>query len=294
VFILNPQRPSGVSGGLLFNLLFAVFLFFTLVPLDFAEKKFDDHLEDHTVTLNQYLLRGSGLLAVVIICGVFIISGIENKNVRVLVIGINWLALLVGGEYLAVFIWHYFEKDQIPARQVMREKSQAHKIVDKPKVLVNSPPAVDIPQKKAEKSQREPSAPHKETKNLSTIKSEISNRLLGLPIVDDVPKSRQTIVRAESHPSVFIGSTKKTVIFVMKMMIETEKYILSRNGILRVEKNFLNNSYRVGKDILEIQYYQFWRNGASSVYSEHVMRIGEDEFEVFASELSAKRMVKFR
>lgn len=119
--------------------------------------------------------------------------------------------------------------------------------------------------------------------------------LLDLPVIreENISNYRQTIVRAESHPSMFVGSTEETTEFVAKMSEETEKFILSCPGIDRVEKRFLMNEYRVGEKILEIQYQQFWKNGTSSIYCEHVMRIGEDKFEVFGSESSAKRMMAF-
>lgn len=126
----------------------------------------------------------------------------------------------------------------------------------------------------------------------SSENTKVKELLLGLPVIkqENISTYRQTIIRAESHPSIYIGSTQETARFVAKMAEETEKFILSCQGITRVEKRFLMNDYRVGARILEIQYQQFWNNGTSSIYSEHVMRIGEDEFEVFGSESSAKRM----
>jgi len=121
---------------------------------------------------------------------------------------------------------------------------------------------------------------------------QVKELLLGLPVIkeDNISNYRQTIISAESHPSMFVGLTNETAGFVAKMSEETERFILSSQGIARVEKRFLMNDYRVGERILEIQYQQFWNNGTSSIYSEHVMRIGEDKFEVFGSESSAKRM----
>jgi hypothetical protein len=125
---------------------------------------------------------------------------------------------------------------------------------------------------------------------------QVKSLLLGLPVIKDekISNYRQTIVSAESHLSMFVGSTNETVGFVAQMAAETENFILSSQGIARVEKQFLMNDYRVGERILEIQYQQFWNNGMSSIYSEHVMRIGEDKFEVFGSESSAKRMRAIR
>lgn len=124
----------------------------------------------------------------------------------------------------------------------------------------------------------------------------VKELLLGLPVIkeENISNYRQTIIKAESHPSMYVGSTNETAGFVNQMAAETERFILSSQGIARVTKRFLMNNYRVGERILEIQYQQFWNNGASSIYSEHVMRIGQDKFEVFGSTSSASRMEAFR
>ena len=98
---------------------------------------------------------------------------------------------------------------------------------------------------------------------------QVKELLLGLPVIKEqnISNYRQTIIRAESHPSMFVGSSNETAGFVAKMSEETERYILSSQGIARVEKRFLMNDYRVGEKILEIQYQQFWNNGTSSIYS---------------------------
>jgi hypothetical protein len=126
----------------------------------------------------------------------------------------------------------------------------------------------------------------------SAIAAQVQTLLLELPVVngEKIPEYRQTMLRAESHPSMFVGNTAQAVEFVTRMVAETEKFILSSQGITRIQKNYLKNSYRIGEKILEIQYQQFWQNGTSSVYSEHVIRIGEDQFEVFGSPTSAARM----
>jgi len=125
---------------------------------------------------------------------------------------------------------------------------------------------------------------------------QVKELLLGLPVIEEenISNYRQTIIRAESHSSMYVGSANETAGFVAKMSEETERFILSSKGIARVEKRFLMNDYRIGKKILEIQYQQFWNNGTSSIYCEHVMRIGEDKYEVFGSESSAKRMNAIR
>jgi len=129
-------------------------------------------------------------------------------------------------------------------------------------------------------------------KQSNSNKSQVKKFLLGLPVVkeENISNYSQAIIRAESHPSMFMGSTDEAIGFVARMCEETEKFILSCEGITRVQNNFLINNYRVGEDILEIQYMQYWNNGTRSVYSEHVMRIGEDRFEVFGSKMSANRM----
>ena len=130
----------------------------------------------------------------------------------------------------------------------------------------------------------------------SSESPQVKELLLGLPVIkeENISNYRQTIISAESHPSMFVGSTNETAGFVAKMSEETERFILSSQGIARVEKRFLMNDYRVGEKILEIQYQQFWNNGTSSIYCEHVMRIGQDKFEVFGSISSASRMKAFR
>jgi len=130
----------------------------------------------------------------------------------------------------------------------------------------------------------------------STGGQQVIELLLELPVIkeENISNYRQTIVSTESHPSMFVGSTNETAEFVAQMAAETERFIRSSQGIARVEKRFLMNNYRVGEKILEIQYQQFWNNGTSSIYSEHVMRIGQDKFEVFGSTSSAARMKGFR
>jgi hypothetical protein len=130
----------------------------------------------------------------------------------------------------------------------------------------------------------------------STGGQQVIELLLELPVIkeENISNYRQTIISAESHPSMFVGSTNETAEFVAKMAAETERFILSSQGIARVEKRFLMNNFRVGEKILEIQYQQFWNNGTSSIYSEHVMRIGQDKFEVFGSTSSASRMKALR
>jgi thiol:disulfide interchange protein len=130
----------------------------------------------------------------------------------------------------------------------------------------------------------------------STGGQQVKELLLELPVIkeENISNYRQTIISTESHPSMFVGSTNETAEFVAKMSEETERFILSSQGIARVEKRFLMNNYRVGEQILEIQYQQFWNNGTSSIYCEHVMRIGQDIFEVFGSTSSASRMKALR
>ena len=59
------------------------------------------------------------------------------------------------------------------------------------------------------------------------------------------------------------------------MIQETEKYILTAEGIIKVDKVLLISDWPLGKPVLEIQYEQFWDNSTFNIYSEHVMRIDE-------------------
>jgi len=127
--------------------------------------------------------------------------------------------------------------------------------------------------------------------------SRVKRILLKLPIIkeDNIAESRQRMINQSKpiHPSMFVGSTAETIDFITQMMKETETYILSCEGISSVEKAFLISNLPIKTDVLEIQYEQFWNDGTSVIYSEHAMRIGEDKYEIFGSEKSAKRMADF-
>ena len=126
------------------------------------------------------------------------------------------------------------------------------------------------------------------------IKVRIKNLLSGLPIIEheSISECRQKMINQSGsiHPSMYIGSLEKTVEFVVSMIQETENLILRCRGIIKVEQAFGISTWPTQKPVLEIQYEQFWDNNTSNIYSEHVMRIGSDEYEVFGSEKSNERM----
>ena len=117
--------------------------------------------------------------------------------------------------------------------------------------------------------------------------------LQGLPVIqkENISDRRQRIMdfTTPPHPCMFSGSIDETMDFVAKMVRATESYILSCEGIVRVKRSFLVSSLPVS-DVLEIQYEQSWDDGTSAIYSENVVRIGDDQYDVFGSEKSATRM----
>lgn len=127
------------------------------------------------------------------------------------------------------------------------------------------------------------------------IKTKIRALLQDLPVIEkeDISEYRQRIINyfTPPHPCMFSGSMGEATEFVTKMVQETESYILSCEGIIWVEKGFLISSLPISH-VLEIQYEQLWDDGSSAIYSENVMRVGEDQFEVFGSPKSAARMKK--
>ncbi len=125
------------------------------------------------------------------------------------------------------------------------------------------------------------------------IKLELRALLQDLPVIqkENISDYGQRIMdyTTPPHPCMFSGSIDEAIDFVAKMVRETESYILSCEGIIRVKRTFLISSLPVN-NVLEIQYEQFWDDGTSAIYSENVMHIGDDQFEVFGSEKSATRM----
>ena len=135
----------------------------------------------------------------------------------------------------------------------------------------------------------------KDAKVTENIKSQIKPILCNLPVIEDkyISECRQKMINQSKpiHPCLLSGSTNKVIDFVTRMVQETESYILSCKGITKVEKSFATVcGWPIQKEVLVIQYDQFWKDGTSAIYSEHVMRIGDDKFEVFGSEKSAARM----
>jgi len=134
----------------------------------------------------------------------------------------------------------------------------------------------------------------KEQKETENIKSQIKSILRNLPVIGEeyISECRRKMVNQSKsiHPSMFSGSTNEVIDFVARMAQETESFILSCEGITKVKKVFAISIWPIGEEVLEIQYEKFWNDGNSSIYSEHVMRIGDDKFEVFGSEKSAARM----
>jgi hypothetical protein len=130
-----------------------------------------------------------------------------------------------------------------------------------------------------------------------TIQLELRALLQDLPVIqkENISDCRQRIMAYTTppHPCMFSGSIDEAIDFVAKMVQATESFILSCEGIVRVKRAFLVSSVPVS-DVLEIQYEQFWDDGTSAIYSENVVRIGDDQFEVFGSEKSATRMKAIR
>lgn len=136
-------------------------------------------------------------------------------------------------------------------------------------------------------------------KETVTLKLKSGRLLRDLSVIkeDKIEECRKWIIRVREHTSMFSGSTSEVIEFVTEMVQQTENYILSCEGISHVEKGFLLTSLgaRGVRDtpVLEIQYDQYWQDGSSAIYSEFVLRTGDDQFEVFGSEKSAARMAKF-
>lgn len=131
-------------------------------------------------------------------------------------------------------------------------------------------------------------------KETETLKLRISENLSQLSVVkeEQLKDYRKWITAITNHPSMFLGTTKEAIEFVTEMVQQTENYILSCEGIVQVKKGFILTGLH-DTAILEIQYDQYWDDGCSAIYSEFVLRTGDDQFEVFGSEKSATRMAKF-
>ncbi|MBN2044319.1 MAG: HEAT repeat domain-containing protein [Anaerolineales bacterium] len=125
------------------------------------------------------------------------------------------------------------------------------------------------------------------------IKLELKSVLPGLTVIQKevISKARQQIINFTSppHPLMFSGTLEDTADYAAIMVRQTENFIRSCKGITDVKHAFLITSMPV-RQVLEIQYEQFWDDGSSSIYNENVARFGEDQFEVFGSQKSAARM----
>lgn len=134
-------------------------------------------------------------------------------------------------------------------------------------------------------------------KEADGVISRIKRILLKLPIIkeDNIAESRHRMINQSKsiHPSMFVGQMDEAINFITQMIKKTEAYILSCEGITNVKMAFLISNWPIRNEVLEIQYEQFWNDGTSAIYSEHAMRIGEDKYEIFGSEKSAKRMADF-
>jgi hypothetical protein len=132
------------------------------------------------------------------------------------------------------------------------------------------------------------------SKRIRKVKTEIKELLNRLPIIEyeSISECRQKMTNRSGaiHPSMYSGSLEKVVEFVLRMIQETEKYILASKGIINLEKVLLISDWPLGIPVLEIQYEQFWDNGTFNIYSEHVMRTDSDLYEVFGSTKSNDRM----
>ncbi len=130
--------------------------------------------------------------------------------------------------------------------------------------------------------------------NIDKLKKKVKSILEKLPVIEDedISECRQKMINQSGwvHPSMYQGSLDKVLVFVIRMIQETEHYIRSVEGIKKVEIACLINNWPIKKQVLEIEYEQFWDNNTSNVYSEHVMRIGNDQYEVFGSLKSHARM----
>lgn len=140
-----------------------------------------------------------------------------------------------------------------------------------------------VKEKKAEKQ-----------KETEPLKLKIGRLLRDLSVIkeEQFKDYRKWITAITNQPSMFSGSTSEVIEFVTETVQQTENYILSCEGIIRVKRGVVLTG-RPDIAILEIQYEQYWDDGSSAIYSEFVLRTGDDQFEVFGSEKSATRMAKF-
>lgn len=140
-----------------------------------------------------------------------------------------------------------------------------------------------VKEKKAEKQ-----------KETEPLKLKIGRLLRDLSVIkeEQFKDYRKWITAITNQPSMFSGSTSEVIEFVTEMVQQTENYILSCEGIIRVKRGVVLTG-RPDIAILEIQYEQYWDDGSSAIYSEFVLRTGDDQFEVFGSEKSVTRMAKF-
>jgi hypothetical protein len=133
----------------------------------------------------------------------------------------------------------------------------------------------------------------KSKSNIDPLHDSLRSLLRDLPVTKDknVSDYQQKLIHfsGSKHPLMFEGSIDETIDFVVRMMEKTTSYILPIKGIIKLKRRFLISSLPVDS-VLEIQYDQYWNDGSSAIYSEHVLRVEENKYNVFGSEKSAARM----
>lgn len=141
------------------------------------------------------------------------------------------------------------------------------------------------------KKVKEKKPENEKQKETEPLKLKIGRLLRDLSVIkeEQLKDYKKWITAITTQPSLFSGSTSEVIEFATEMVQQTENYILSCEGVTHVKKGFMLTG-RPDTAILEIQYDQYWDDGSSAIYSEFILRTGEDQFEVFGSEKSAARM----
>jgi len=267
-------------------------------------------------TLEEYLPFILGISAFILVAliifagivniekGLFGSSQLEDDLSNIFSLWYFWLSIIIGalaGSYVGFKIgrWHKIKQKarEIKARDRRTMPSGANKglqLHSSNKTKTQKEHGLTSSTENKDRFKRKTVITPIEISDKDNIKIKIKELLSELPIIEheSISECRQKMINQSGsiHPSMYIGSLKKTVRFVISMIQETENFILSCKGVIKVEKAFVISTWPTQKPVLEIQYEQFWDNGTSNVYSEHVMRIGSDEYEVFGSEKSNERM----
>ncbi|MBU1226628.1 MAG: WD40 repeat domain-containing protein [Actinobacteria bacterium] len=116
--------------------------------------------------------------------------------------------------------------------------------------------------------------------------AEAAKLLLELPVLDEEEATRKRDSSLQGGRQVmFTGSMEDTKAFVALMMKSTQKALAQLPEMRQVDITLASAE---GK--FQATYFQNWANGSKNAYSEDVIRIGEDVFEVIGGPKSADRM----